>query len=220
MEQTIDPTTGQINPQTLQVQADQAAVKANRAGSKPVADPTAPVDATMAPSPPITYKGNFRNSSIDAAAKMFGNVPNPVPNPINFTDELRQASADGKLKGNFEKAVNAAPATAKGDPTKSKKKKKKVKVNPVYISPQTGKPLDEEYQKSRLDNERLEKERKAKEEKAILAWLPKEKGVGGDPDEDFEWSEQIKKIVKVNYIYVIIYITPNINQKIKNYAKL
>ena len=118
MAETVDPTTGQINPQTLQVQADQAAVKANRAGSKPVADPTAPVDATMAPSAPITYKGNFRNSSIDAAAKMFGNVPNPVPNPINFTDELRQASADGKLKGNFEKAVNAAPATAKGDPIK------------------------------------------------------------------------------------------------------
>jgi len=32
----------------------------------------------------ITYKGNFKNSSIDAATRMFGNVQNPVPSPSQF----------------------------------------------------------------------------------------------------------------------------------------
>lgn len=55
----------------------------------------------------ITYKGNFKNSSIDAATRMFGNVQNPVPSPSNFTDELRQASSDGKLNDGFAAAVDA-----------------------------------------------------------------------------------------------------------------
>ncbi len=60
----------------------------------------------------ITYKGNFKNSSIDAATRMFGNVQNPVPSPSNFTSELRKASADGGLKNNpnFKAAVDADTA--------------------------------------------------------------------------------------------------------------
>lgn len=63
----------------------------------------------------ITYKGNFKNSSIDAATRMFGNVPNPVPSPGQFNSGLRKASAEGKLDNNpnFKSKVDAAPI--KGD---------------------------------------------------------------------------------------------------------
>jgi hypothetical protein len=54
----------------------------------------------------ITYKGNFKNSSIDAATRMFGNVQDPVPSPSNFTAKLRKASADGKLNDGFKEAVD------------------------------------------------------------------------------------------------------------------
>ena len=166
MAETVDPTTGQINPQTLQVQADQAAVKANRAGSKPVADPTAPVDATMAPSAPITYKGNFRNSSIDAAAKMFGNVPNPVPNPITKKDPPEKVSKKVDVKENDFKQEYLNQESLE-------------KLN----NPKTEKDVDNLVKMNRTLNNHLQGKSK------IKIKLPEEKGVGGDPDEDFEWSE-------------------------------
>ena len=90
---TVDPTTGQVLPtgmgqgptnvgnantaQTLQSQADAEAVKANRAG-KPA------TTADVITQTPMTMQGNFKNSSISTAARMFGNVPNPIPSPSQF----------------------------------------------------------------------------------------------------------------------------------------
>tara|TARA_R100001198_G_C5232803_1_gene211521 strand:- start:1377 stop:1766 length:390 start_codon:yes stop_codon:yes gene_type:complete len=92
----------------LQSQADATAVKENRAG-KPASG------ASTATQVPITYKGNFKNNSIDSAALMFGNVPKPVPPPTNFNSGLRKASASGKLDDNpsFKEKVDAAPITKK-----------------------------------------------------------------------------------------------------------
>ena len=122
---TVDPTTGQVLPtgmgqgptnvgnantaQTLQSQADSAAVKANRAG-KPS---STAADITQTP---MTMQGNFKNSSMANAARMFGNMPNPVPSPQQFNAGLRKASADGKLNPEFAAKVNAAPIKAKGEP--------------------------------------------------------------------------------------------------------
>jgi len=120
---TVDPTTGQVLPtgmgqgptnvgnantaQTLQAQADQAAVKANRAG-------TPDRSASSISQTPMTMQGNFKNSSMAHAARMFGNVPNPVPSPSQFNSGLRQASAEGKLDDNpnFKSKVDAAPIKA------------------------------------------------------------------------------------------------------------
>jgi hypothetical protein len=120
MAETVDPTTGQVLPtgmgqgptnvgnantaQTLQAQADTAAIKANRAG-------TPDRSAGDAIQTPMTMQGNFKNSSIDAAARMFGNVPNPVPPPINFNAGLKKAM-EGK-EGKFADMVAAAPVKAK-----------------------------------------------------------------------------------------------------------
>lgn len=117
---TVDPTTGQVLPtgmgqgpvnvdnantaQTLQSQADAAAVKANRAG-------TPDRSASGAIQTPITMQGNFKNSSIHAAARMFGNVPNPVPPPVNFNAGLKNAMK-GK-EGKFADMVAAAPIKSK-----------------------------------------------------------------------------------------------------------
>ena len=38
----------------------------------------------------ITYKGNFKNSSIDTATRMFGNVENPVPSPSQNKGDLNK----------------------------------------------------------------------------------------------------------------------------------
>lgn len=124
---TVDPTTGQVLPtgmgqgpvnvdnantaQTLQSQADAAAVKANRAG-------TPDRSASGAIQTPITMQGNFKNSSIDAAARMFGNVPNPVPPPVNFNAGLKNAMK-GK-EGKFADMVAAAPIKAKEGEGKAK----------------------------------------------------------------------------------------------------
>lgn len=124
---TVDPTTGQVLPtgmgqgpvnvdnantaQTLQSQADAAAVKANRAG-------TPDRSASSAIQTPITMQGNFKNSSIDAAARMFGNVPNPVPPPVNFNAGLKNAMK-GK-EGKFADMVAAAPIKAKEGEGKAK----------------------------------------------------------------------------------------------------
>ncbi len=64
---------------------------------------------------PMTMKGNFKNSSMETAARMFGNMPNPVPSPQQFNSVLRKASAEGKLSGNFKSAVDADTA---GSPSK------------------------------------------------------------------------------------------------------
>tara|TARA_R110000822_G_scaffold309684_2_gene439873 strand:+ start:85 stop:1002 length:918 start_codon:yes stop_codon:yes gene_type:complete len=64
---------------------------------------------------PMTMKGNFKNSSMETAARMFGNMPNPVPSPQQFNSGLRKASAEGKLNGNFKSAVDADTA---GSPSK------------------------------------------------------------------------------------------------------
>jgi hypothetical protein len=119
---SVDPETGNVIPvsagtgptnsmndqtaATVQSQADQLAIKENRAGT-----PNNP--ASSAIQTPMTMKGNFKNSSIETAARMFGNVPNPVPSPQQFNSGLRKASADGELDGKFEKAVNAAPILKK-----------------------------------------------------------------------------------------------------------
>jgi len=116
--QTVDPITGNVIPDmggtgptnsmndqtaaTVQAQADSLAIKENRA-----AKPNNP--ASSAIQAPMTMQGNFKNSSMANAARMFGNVANPVPSPSQFTDELRQASADGELNPGFKKAVDAAP---------------------------------------------------------------------------------------------------------------
>jgi len=113
---TVDSTTGQVLPtgmgqgptnvgnantaQTMQQQADAAAIKQNRAGK-----PATTADAIVPPTP-MAMHGNFKNSSINHAARMFGNVENPVPSPQQFTDELRKASADGKLNEGFKAAVD------------------------------------------------------------------------------------------------------------------
>jgi len=116
---TVDPETGNVIPDnmgmgptnsmndqtaaTVQARADSLAIKENRAGKG---------QNLGAIQTPMTMKGNFKNSSITTAARMFGNVPNPVPSPQQFTDGLRQASADGKLNPEFKKAVDAAPIKA------------------------------------------------------------------------------------------------------------
>tara|TARA_R110002020_G_scaffold404449_1_gene614545 strand:- start:1085 stop:1429 length:345 start_codon:yes stop_codon:yes gene_type:complete len=105
--QTVDPNTGNVIPDmsgtgptnsmntqtaaTVQAQADALAVKENRAG-KP---------QTSLTQNPITYKGNFKNSSIDTATAMFGNVPNPVPSPSQMNpgfDSLPDKVQDKILK--------------------------------------------------------------------------------------------------------------------------
>ena len=124
-KQTVDPATGNVIPDmsgtgptnsmndqtaaTVQSQADSLAIKENRAGK-----PNNP--ASSAIQTPMTMKGNFKNSSIETAARMFGNVPNPVPSPQQFNSGLRKASADGKLNPEFAAKVNAAPIKAKGEP--------------------------------------------------------------------------------------------------------
>ncbi len=120
---TVDPTTGQVLPtgmgqgptnvgnantaQTLQKQADAAAVKANRAGAPDRS-------ASSISQTPMTMQGNFKNNSMAHAARMFGNVPNPVPSPSQFNSGLRKASAEGKLDNNpnFKSKVDAAPTKA------------------------------------------------------------------------------------------------------------
>jgi len=120
MAETVDPTTGQVLPtgmgqgptnvgnantaETMQAQADAAAIQQNRAGK-----PATTADAIVPPAP-MAMHGNFKNSSINHAARMFGNVENPVPSPSNFTAELRKASADGKLNDGFKAAVDADTA--------------------------------------------------------------------------------------------------------------
>jgi len=84
----------------LQKKADQTAINENRAG-------TPPSGASNIAQNPITYKGNFKNKSIDAATRMFGNVPNPVPPPTNFNAGLKKAM-EGK-EGKFADMVAAAP---------------------------------------------------------------------------------------------------------------
>jgi hypothetical protein len=84
----------------LQQQADQTAVNENRAA-------TPPSGASNIAQNPITYKGNFKNKSIDAATRMFGNVPNPVPPPTNFNAGLKKAM-EGK-EGKFADMVADAP---------------------------------------------------------------------------------------------------------------
>jgi len=124
---TVDPTTGQVLPtgmgqgptnvgnantaQTLQVQADEAAIKQNRAGT-----PDRSVSSIS--QTPMTMQGNFKNNSMAQAARMFGNVPNPVPSPSQFNSGLRKASAEGKLDNNpnFKSKVDAAPIKAKVNP--------------------------------------------------------------------------------------------------------
>jgi len=120
---TVDPTTGQVLPtgmgqgptnvgnantaETLQKQADAEAVKQNRAG--------APDRSAGAVSQsPMMMKDNFKNNSMAHAARMFGNVPNPVPSPSQFNSGLRKASAEGKLDNNpnFKSKVDAAPIKA------------------------------------------------------------------------------------------------------------
>jgi len=121
--ETVDPTTGQVLPtgmgqgptnvgnantaQTLQAQADAAAIKANRAG-------TPDRSASSISQTPMTMQGNFKNNSMAHAARMFGNVPNPVPSPSQFNSGLRKASAEGKLDNNpnFKSKVDAAPIKA------------------------------------------------------------------------------------------------------------
>ena len=121
--ETVDPTTGQVLPtgmgqgptnvgnantaETLQKQADAEAVKQNRAG--------APDRSAGAVSQsPMMMKDNFKNNSMAHAARMFGNVPNPVPSPSQFNSGLRKASAEGKLDNNpnFKSKVDAAPIKA------------------------------------------------------------------------------------------------------------
>ena len=110
---TVDPTTGQVLPtgmgqgptnvgnantaQTLQAQADAQAVKANRAG-KPA------TTADVITQTPMTMQGNFKNSSISAAARMFGNVSNPVPSPSQNKGDLNK---DGNMSS-YETARSEA----------------------------------------------------------------------------------------------------------------
>ena len=110
---SVDPTTGQVLPtgmgqgptnvgnantaQTLQAQADAQAVKANRAG-KPA------TTADVITQTPMTMQGNFKNSSISAAARMFGNVSNPVPSPSQNKGDLNK---DGNMSS-YETARSEA----------------------------------------------------------------------------------------------------------------
>lgn len=112
--QTVDPSTGNVIPDmsgtgptnsmntqtaaTVQAQADALAVRENRAG-KPQASLT---------QNPITYKGNFKNASIDTATAMFGNVPNPVPSPSQFNPKLEKAVDEGEIKGKFAQVIKKA----------------------------------------------------------------------------------------------------------------
>ena len=110
---TVDPTTGQVLPtgmgqgptnvgnantaQTLQAQADAEAVKANRAG-KPA------TTADVITQTPMAMQGNFKNSSISTAARMFGNVPNPIPSPQQNKGDLNK---DGNMSS-YETARSEA----------------------------------------------------------------------------------------------------------------
>ena len=105
--ETVDPATGNVIPDmsgtgptnsmndqtaaTVQVQADNLAIKENRAGKS-----QNPFSQT-----PMTMKGNFKNSSMETAAKMYGNVPNPVPSPSQMNpgfDALSSKVQDKILK--------------------------------------------------------------------------------------------------------------------------
>jgi hypothetical protein len=97
--QTVDPNTGNVIPDmsgtgptnsmndqtaaTVQAQADSLAIKENRAGKS----------KNNLIQTPITYKGNFKNSSIDTANAMFGNVANPVPSPNQMNPGFDALSA-------------------------------------------------------------------------------------------------------------------------------
>lgn len=111
---TVDPTTGRVLPegmgqgptnvsnantaQTMQAQADAAAIQQNRAGK-----PATTADAIIPPAP-MAMSGNFKNSSISHAARMFGNVKNPVPSPSQNKGDLNK---DGKMSS-YETARSEA----------------------------------------------------------------------------------------------------------------
>ena len=98
----------------LQKKADQTAISENRAA-------TPPSGASNIVQNPITYKGNFKNKSIDAATRMFGNVPNPVPPPTNYSP-AKAIPVGAIIQG--VQAIGALKSAAKnnGDPKKEDKK--------------------------------------------------------------------------------------------------
>jgi hypothetical protein len=90
----------------LQSKADATAVKENRAG-------TPASGASNATQVPITYKGNFKNKSIDSAATMFGNVRNPVPSPSQFNKGFES------LPQTVQDKIDPAGESDKAAPTKN-----------------------------------------------------------------------------------------------------
>ena len=61
----------------------------------------------------ITYKGNFKNSSIDAATRMFGNVQDPVPSPSQF---IQPSGVQPTAKKSTLSYTPKAPSERKTDP--------------------------------------------------------------------------------------------------------
>ena len=74
----------------------------------------------------ITYKGNFKNSSIDTATRMFGNVPDPVPSPSQFNEgfESLPQGVQNKIdpEGKSDKAVAKFIKSEGVKPTEKKSK--------------------------------------------------------------------------------------------------
>jgi len=92
----------------------------------------------------ITYKGNFKNSSIDAATRMFGNVQNPVPSPSQFNkgfESLPQGVQD-KMdpEGKSDKAVAKFIEPEGVKPTEKKSKLTYTPKTPTAPTERKGDP--------------------------------------------------------------------------------
>ena len=89
----------------------------------------------------ITYKGNFKNSSIDTATRMFGNVKNPVPSPSQFNkgfeslpqtvqDEIDPEGKSDKAVAKFIQSAEIKPAAKKSTLTFTPKAPSARKIDP------------------------------------------------------------------------------------------
>tara|TARA_R110002153_G_scaffold264983_1_gene427207 strand:+ start:109 stop:924 length:816 start_codon:yes stop_codon:yes gene_type:complete len=89
----------------------------------------------------ITYKGNFKNSSIDTATRMFGNVENPVPSPSQFNkgfeslpqtvqDQIDPAGESDKAVAKFIQSAEIKPAAKKSTLTFTPKAPSTRKIDP------------------------------------------------------------------------------------------
>ena len=94
--------------------------------------------------------------------------------PMDFNAKLKQASADGKLSGEFKKAVDSSPNKQKSDPY-AEAKKKDPKLDEYIKIQKSTKPGSKEYEDNQaLINKAYGKERDQKLKKAQIKNVKKQ----------------------------------------------